>query len=722
VVVYRRDSADAGIDAIDEYSRRLTEALAAGGASVRYASAGLSAVERSSPAWVLLQYNPFCYGRSGFAPGVVRDVQRLSRRGIPVAVMVHEAWIDIDGGKSGVIGLWQRAQLRALLRFASRVMASTEAIARELGAGAVHVPVGSNITPAGSDAVTGPGAAKQELGLGGRFTLGLFGRGNPSRALDYADAAIAAIAQRLGSEHMAVLNLGAGAPAVRAPAGVTVRRPGPQAAAELSRHLAACDLVLLPFTDGLTTRRSTLMAALAHGRPVLGLSGPRTDAVLVRRAGDALLLSPLGDREAYARAAAQAAVDRDRLQQVGAAGRLLYESEFDWPVVAGRVSAELEGLAGRRRRVVFVGHDIGGPGGMERHTEQLLNHLVDAGTDVTVVARTCELAPRPGLRFRRVPTPRRPFVLAYPTFFVAGALLVAWERRGLLHTTGAVVANRADLATVHYCHHAARERVGGSRASRPGWLHRLNEVAGDALSRAGERWCYRPARMRLLCAVSTGVAEEVRRSFPAMTARVRTVPNGVDASVYRPDAPARDAWRAELGLSASEPLALFVGGDWERKGLAAAVGALAAAPGWQLAVAGRGHPEPVLSLARAAGVEPRLRLLGAVKDMPRLYAAADAFVLPTSYEAFPLVTLEAAASALPMLVTRVNGVEEMLHDGGNGWFIEREPADIARRLNELSADPELACSMSAAARATAVAYSWDVMARRYLSLYAELAE
>lgn len=356
---------------------------------------------------------------------------------------------------------------------------------------------------------------------------------------------------------------------------------------------------------------------------------------------------------------------------------------------------------------------------MERHAEQLVTRLLDAGTDVTVIARTCTVKTHPRLRFRRVRTLRRPFVFAYPAFFVVGSLLAVRER-GILHTTGAILVNRADLSTVHYCHRAAQKRIVGSRASRPGLLYMLNDLACGVMSRAAEAWCYRPRRTRVLCAVSDGVAEELRLSFPDMASSVRTVPNGVDSAVFRPDPSDREASRTRLGLSADEPLALFVGGDWERKGLASAVSALAAAPGWRLAVAGNGHREPLLALARQVGVEPRVQLLGSVSDMPRLYAAADAFVLPTSYEAFPLVALEAAASALPLLVTRVNGVEEMLQDGANGWFITRRPEDIARRLNELSTDRARASEMGAAARSNVIGYSWDAMAEKYLALYEEL--
>jgi glycosyltransferase involved in cell wall biosynthesis len=325
------------------------------------------------------------------------------------------------------------------------------------------------------------------------------------------------------------------------------------------------------------------------------------------------------------------------------------------------------------------------------------------------------------LRFLRVPAPRRPASLAYPAFFAFASLLVARRRDALLHTTGAVVANRADLSTVHYCHRAAVTQMNGSRASRPGLLYRANSALMVLMALVGEAWCYRPARARLLCAVSRGVAGELTRGFPEMAEAVRTVPNGVDSEVFRPNAAARRAVRAELGIDERVPLALFVGGDWERKGLAHARDALALTPEWHLAVAGPGQAAPHLMRARAAECESRLHFLGRVRDMPRVYAAADAFVFPTAYEAFPLVVLEAAACGLPLLVTRVNGVDELLEEGVNGWFVTRDPTDIASRLNELSADPDRAKAMAESARAAASRFSWDAMTHGYLSLYAELS-
>jgi len=373
------------------------------------------------------------------------------------------------------------------------------------------------------------------------------------------------------------------------------------------------------------------------------------------------------------------------------------------------------------RRVVFVAHEVGGPGGMERVSERLISGLLESGHEVTVLARSCALPEDRRLRVERIRTPRRPASIAYPAFFLAASLRLATRHRGeLVHTTGAIVANRADVSTVHYCHRAAIHRVEGSRASRPSLLYRINSAVTDKLSLAGEAYCYRPAKTRLLCAVSSGVANELRQEFPAMADAVRTAPNGVDSARFAPDPVARASLRAELGLAAGIPVAVFVGGDWGRKGLSFAVDALARAPGWQLLVAGTGDPGPLLARARAAGTEERLSFLGGVSDTPRLYAAADAFVLPTTYEAFPLVALEAAASGLPLLITPVNGVTDLLEDGVCGWFITRDADDIAARLNALTADRAAAGAMGDAARAAAKAFAWESMTAAYLGAYDEV--
>ena len=374
-----------------------------------------------------------------------------------------------------------------------------------------------------------------------------------------------------------------------------------------------------------------------------------------------------------------------------------------------------------RPAVTVVAHDVGTPGGMERQLAELCSGLLERGHRVTVIARRCELPPHAGLRSIRVRVPRRPFSLSYPAFFLVGSLAVHRWRDGLLHTTGAVVGNRADVSTVHFCHHGFRDAGGAPRMSHPGPTYRLNAAVVARMSRTAERFCYRPARTRRLVAVSSGVARELEKFFPGARRGVTVIPNGVDAVAFAPDAQVRAETRARLGLAEEDLVALFVGGDWERKGLRFAIEGVAGAEGWHLLVIGQGDEARHRELATRLDAAKRVHFLGGIAESAPYFASADAFLLPTSYEAFPLVSLEAAAAGLPLLISRVSGVEELIVEGTNGWFIDRDAGTISRRLRDLGADSTLRQAMADAARESATRYGWGRVVESYAELYVALA-
>jgi glycosyltransferase involved in cell wall biosynthesis len=373
------------------------------------------------------------------------------------------------------------------------------------------------------------------------------------------------------------------------------------------------------------------------------------------------------------------------------------------------------------RHVVLVAHDIQAVGGMERQLTELIRGLLARGWRVTVVSRTLHLRDLPGLRWLRVRGPSRPFPIAYPWFFLAAAVRLRRAEPGIVHTTGALAAVRADVSTVHLCHAAIRERAPLARVSRAGRAYRLNAAIASRLSRLAERWCYSPRRARRLVGVSEGVSAEVERHLPDTGGRVRTVQNGVDPDLFRPRSGDDERAHPAAGPAGGRLTALFVGGEWEGKGLRVAMEAIARSPEWRLVVVGRGDSERYTRIAAELGIAERVRFAGPVVDVAPVYRAADAFLLPTAYETFSLVTYEAAASGLPLLVSRVSGVEELLEPDVNGWFVARDPADIAARLEALARDPELRERLGHAARAASLRFSWDAMVDGYVAVYEELA-
>jgi UDP-glucose:(heptosyl)LPS alpha-1,3-glucosyltransferase len=374
-------------------------------------------------------------------------------------------------------------------------------------------------------------------------------------------------------------------------------------------------------------------------------------------------------------------------------------------------------------RIALVAHSVHDHGGMERSFLELLRSA-DGRFRVTIVAGELDLPPelRRKVEWRRVPIPRRPIPLRFAIFFVLGALRLARARADLVHTMGAIVPNRADLASVHFCH-AAFRRASTRSFRTTTRLRRLNSLLSTGLALAAERWCYRLGRVKALAVVSTGVGGEVRRYYPGVP--VVVTPNGVDSERYRPDRAVREEVRRAEGVQPEEIVALFVGGDWARKGLAVTIAALAQAAGkspspLRLWVVGAGDEARYSQLADEHGFGERVRFMGPRADAERFFQAADVFVLASDYETFSIAAYEAAAAALPIVSTRVSGVDELVGADEAGMVVERDAPSIAAAVARLAADSELRSRMGRAGRERVQAFTWERSAESVLALYEEL--
>ncbi|MDX1688438.1 MAG: glycosyltransferase family 4 protein [Candidatus Promineifilaceae bacterium] len=111
----------------------------------------------------------------------------------------------------------------------------------------------------------------------------------------------------------------------------------------VSAHMAAADVMVLPYRDGVSLRRGTLMAALAHGRPVVS-TRPATPIPALRH-GKELWLAPPADADGLADAIRTVAEDDDLRQQL-AVGAKQAAQQFTWDKIGRRTAAFLEELAG----------------------------------------------------------------------------------------------------------------------------------------------------------------------------------------------------------------------------------------------------------------------------------------------------------------------------------------------------------------------------------------
>jgi glycosyltransferase involved in cell wall biosynthesis len=237
-----------------------------------------------------------------------------------------------------------------------------------------------------------------------------------------------------------------------------------------------------------------------------------------------------------------------------------------------------------------------------------------------------------------------------------------------------------------------------------------------------DRWMLSGGRYRKIVAISESVRQQLKQHYNVPDERIVTIPNGINLARFNPgNVRSRDAVRQSFGVPNDVPLVLFVGSQYRLKGLEFAIRALLEMKTKaMLLVIGADALAPFKRLAEQLGVSDRVIFAGARRDLPTIYPAADAFVLPTLYETFALVCLEAMASGLPVLAAPVGGIEDYLRDGENGLHIQRDPTEIAAKLDLLLNDRELHASLRKAGIATAKKYEWKNIAQQYLSLFDEL--
>ena len=105
-----------------------------------------------------------------------------------------------------------------------------------------------------------------------------------------------------------------------------IHATGEVAAAEVSRWIRRCDLMVQPYPDGVSGRRTTAMVALSHGVPLITNRGLLTEDVWAQ-SGAILLLSC--DTTQFVDAVDELLIDDSRRRCMALRGRTFYLNRFD---------------------------------------------------------------------------------------------------------------------------------------------------------------------------------------------------------------------------------------------------------------------------------------------------------------------------------------------------------------------------------------------------------
>jgi glycosyltransferase involved in cell wall biosynthesis len=378
-----------GVGGVAAFSREIAEGLGAAGRDVHVwcPATGAEApttsvtVHRLTRAWtpegiaeadraldrfprprrLFVQWVPHAYGARSLNLAFCRWLRRRAAGGDTLQVMVHEPFLPFEHGlRQRTAALIHRWMIRTVFAGASRVWVSIPAWQDRItpylpeGLSSEWLPVPSSVPVAeAGTAVSAVRAARLAPGtqvLAGHF--GTFSR--ETRPL--LDQAIARVLDR--SNNVTIVCFGRGSDEyVAAAFGVgpsgsgrenrgnrhRVVSAGLLADRDASLHLQACDVMIQPYVDGASARRTTLMAALAHGRAIVTTIGPLSEAWWTMT--NAVLAVDVASPDSLGDAALTLAADATRRTEAGIRARVFYDERFAVRHAIARLVAS-EGSAG----------------------------------------------------------------------------------------------------------------------------------------------------------------------------------------------------------------------------------------------------------------------------------------------------------------------------------------------------------------------------------------
>ena len=227
----------------------------------------------------------------------------------------------------------------------------------------------------------------------------------------------------------------------------------------------------------------------------------------------------------------------------------------------------------------------------------------------------------------------------------------------------------------------------------------------------------------LVTGCSQGVIKSIDPQETKIKNRSRVLYYGVNLpNLATPEENAN--FRSLFGWTADTPLILNVGRLIEQKNHVGMLNiferVVQQIPTAKLLLVGEG---PLRSLVEETIAEKRLEksvlLLGFRDDVPQLMSQCDVFLLPSLHEGFGLVAIEANSACLPVVGSKIPGLNEAIKDGETGILhdvenIEAMAGSVIRLINDQEYRQQVA---QAARNRVKEKYSIQSSANNLLDLY-----
>lgn len=226
--------------------------------------------------------------------------------------------------------------------------------------------------------------------------------------------------------------------------------------------------------------------------------------------------------------------------------------------------------------------------------------------------------------------------------------------------------------------------------------------------------------------VSNMARERFTAEYPFLSSRVETLHPGVDIMAFDKleRNQCRKNIRAQFGFHESDTVLLFVGMNFELKGLDQLLSAMARIKTshhetrLKLLVVGKGNVRKYGKMAQSAGLGGDVHFAGVIQEkMEEIYLSVDMYAMLSAFDTFGMTVLEAMAASLPVIISHHVGAKDLIQEGVNGFVVDREDIDAISGRILLLLDKEKRTSMGLHAYKVAQNHNWDIMANKVLELY-----
>ena len=208
-----------------------------------------------------------------------------------------------------------------------------------------------------------------------------------------------------------------------------------------------------------------------------------------------------------------------------------------------------------------------------------------------------------------------------------------------------------------------------------------------------EKQTFESPETEVIIVNSEMVRQQILTYYKTESSKIHVVHNGVEwkefEESFNDSMVNRKKYTVELGLDPAVFQFLFVGHNFQRKGLDILLEALSLlrSKNFHLSIVGQDkNINSYKTLARRLKLESQVTFFGAVPSSRPYYLAADALVVPSMYDPFANVTVEALALGLFVVSSKMNGGHEIVqpHSG----IITQNPQSV----EELAAGLEIAAA------------------------------